>query len=191
MDGLNSKEIIIYSIVGILLLGIIGFAVWYFTIRPLSLPTSSLVSQAKLVGALNTNSNTELEANIDTFFDTEKDMFCSHIFFGNDDKYAYTWMQCGKYIYGEDGIVVSVEGSSVPTRFEYEKETLKVIASKQPVEGETYSLTLAQIFPVEVVKIMKEPTEEEIAELEEKTIAKFLETQDVVPSEGASTEEQE
>lgn len=183
MNDISRRDVIIYSILGILLLVGVGFAVWYFTIRPLA--TSS---QMKLVGTLNKDSNTELEANIDSFIEADKSMTCAHIYYGSDDKYVYSFMQCAHYT-NTDGVISSSDGFSVPTRFEYDKSTLTVNAYKQPTEGDTYNSTLNQIFPTEIIASIKDTTVQSISDLEAKTRTKYLESINGTSDQSSTTDQ--
>jgi hypothetical protein len=184
MDSISSKEVIIYSIVGIILLGVIGFAVWYFTIRPLSSPNGTVSAQAEFVGSYSTASNTALEDSADSFIEADKGMTCSHILYGLDDKYIYTWALCEKYTYSDEGGLVPAEGFSMPTRFEYDSATSEVTAYKQPLDGDLYNVSLNQIFPKTVAAI-GDPTDADLTALEDKNAQKYIDsnvTSDTTPT---------
>lgn len=106
--------------------------------------------QATIVGQLTTKPNKELSDNINSYYGKKNNWECAHILFGYDDKYAYTWSFCSKYVYREYGGVEEDSGQSLPVRFEYDKNTLEIKGYKEPGDGSEYDRTTRMLFPFEI-----------------------------------------
>lgn len=132
----------------------------------------------KFVGKYVIEENETLSANVDLYMEKDEDTFCSHLQYGYDKKYVYTWMLCESFNYFEDtGEIEVVSGFSIPTRFRYEADTWEITNYEQPRDGSLYAETLKQIFPSEIYKI-GEASNEEITELEYQVKQKFLQKLD-------------
>jgi hypothetical protein len=132
-----------------------------------------LITQARFIGKYSTEQNLYLAENVDKYMEKDKDIYCSHIQYGHDDKYVFTWMFCEGYEYTNYGGISTTGGFSIPTRFDYNNKTFKVNGYKQPGDGSLYDPTLKQIFPYEVYAY-GHPSNEIIQELEAQTKHKYL-----------------
>jgi len=106
--------------------------------------------QATIVGQLTTKPNKELSDNINTYYGKLHNWTCGNKLYGYDDKYAYTWSFCSKYVYKEYGGVEEDSGQSLPVRFEYDKNTLEIKGYKEPGDGSEYDRTTRMLFPYEI-----------------------------------------
>lgn len=133
-----------------------------------------LLTQAMINGQLSVEQDSQLITNVDKYMESKNNMLCSHIHYGQDDKYVYTWMLCSSYIHNSNGLIEETGGFSVPTRFTYVKGTREITEFKQPGDGSLFDPTLRQLFPYEIY-MYGHPDNETIAKLENKNRGRFLE----------------
>jgi hypothetical protein len=144
----NLKLVILIALLVVFILGFIGIYVYFNQEKVASSIPST--DQAQFVGKFISTPNNQLSINIDKYFEQLNQMYCSHVLYGYDDKYAYTWIYCSAYINAGNGEIKESSGFSVPTRFEFDKNTLEIKGYKQPQDGERYDSTYRNLFPLEV-----------------------------------------
>jgi hypothetical protein len=116
-------------------------------------------SFAQPVGELRTAPSPALQANIESFMESQKseldrgkeNYHCASILYGYDDRYAYAWVLCEGHV-REDGAWQKGSGFSAPVRLEYASPDLRVVDHKMPGDGSTYMPTLKQLFPRQMYK---------------------------------------
>jgi hypothetical protein len=163
---MKKKNVIVIGVTGIAVLAIITIFLYKEHIDP-------VITQAQFIGQYNTEQNIQLAENVDEYMEKNNNLYCSHIQYGRDDKYVYTWMFCESYEYTNYGGIEILGGFSIPTRLDYNEETFEVNGYKQPGDGSLYGPTLRQIFPYEVYAY-GQPSNEYIQKLESQTKHKFL-----------------
>ena len=158
----------------IVIIGIAVLTILAITVIVINKENIDLLNyQANIIGKYNTEQNEQLARNVDNYMEMDKDIYCSHIQYGRDDKYVYTWMLCEEYEYTNNGVIYTSGGFSIPTRFDYNKDTLEINGYKQPSDGSLYDPTLRLLFPIEVFNY-GHPSNEKIQGLEAQAKYKFL-----------------
>jgi hypothetical protein len=89
----------------------------------------------------NINSFMELHASQDSFASVKQKYYCGNFLYGQDEKYAYTWVYC------TTGIDENHTAFSTATRFEYVQPYYQIINYKQPDDGEGWGISLKKLFP--------------------------------------------
>jgi hypothetical protein len=121
---------------------------------------------AKPVGTLKTTKNETLQANINSFMESQKspnvlgkeNYHCSNTLYGFDDKYAYAWVNCSGYIVNNENEREQGSAFSVATRLEYKAPGFQIISFKQPGSGSLYTSTFQKLFPEAFYKLAQEDT---------------------------------
>ncbi|MEK7510023.1 MAG: hypothetical protein AAB567_00485 [Patescibacteria group bacterium] len=134
---MNYKKILfILIIIFLVLLGGV-----FILRRDSSLYNPSNLGFAEPVGTLRIAQNDELQANINTFMESQisegalgKDNYhCANILYGYDDGYAYAWVYCSGFILKENGEFEQGSASSGLSRLEY-GEDFQIIKLEPPYD---------------------------------------------------------
>jgi len=145
---MKNLKLVILIVLLVFILGFIGIYLYFNQEKVASSIPST--DQAQFVGKFISTPNNQLSININKYFEQLNQMYCSHVLYGYDDKYAYTWIYCSAFINAGNGEIKESSGFSVPTRFEFDKNTLEIKGFKQPEDGERYDSTYRSLFPLEV-----------------------------------------
>lgn len=151
----NIKWIVIAVILVILIL--VGIRIYIG--RDILVALIPSIEQAQFAGQFTTKPNKVLSENINKYYGSASrwdiSYDCAHILYGYDDKYAYTYMQCSRYVHKEYGGVEEESGISNSVRFEYDQNTFEIKGDQAPEDGGGLASSERRLFPFEVYKYLK------------------------------------
>lgn len=103
---------------------------------------------AKPVGAYEFEDKNGLSPLVNDFMESQfPGKTCVNHWFGNDDRYIYVDVVCGTFLPQENGDIFLDRGFAVMTRIEWDKESKRLIAFKQPKDGADYFPSYQHLFP--------------------------------------------
>jgi hypothetical protein len=169
---MSGKNYIIILIVIILTVGLTGV----FVLQKLLFVNS--MDFAKPIGDLRVSANSELQSNINSYMESQKDenylgkenYHCANILYGYDDKYAYAWVICSGFI-SKGGELKGGTGSSAPTRLEYSGSDFQIIGFREPADASSLDPTLRELFPEKFYQLGR-PSNTELEKLDKEVINK-------------------
>jgi len=116
-------------------------------------PTASLNLDAPQAVVLNENIDAFVEKLVTENPESRRSTLggdnyhCSHITYGIDNTYAYTWMYCSGFLTKDDGSLEQGSAFSAPYRLEFTKPNMAVVSAKTVGDGSLYMTDLKKLFP--------------------------------------------